>query len=66
VNGGEAQPVTDLPLDVGTFRMSPTGDRLVVSLSVYLDCQDLACTADRNSAKDDDKVTAQRYDQLFR
>ncbi|NCF61192.1 MAG: prolyl oligopeptidase family serine peptidase [Gammaproteobacteria bacterium] len=65
VNGGEAQPVTDLPLDVGTFRMSPTGDRLVVSLSVYLDCQDLACTADRNSAKDDDKVTAQRYDQLF-
>jgi dipeptidyl aminopeptidase/acylaminoacyl peptidase len=23
VAGGEAQPVTDLPLDVGTFRMSP-------------------------------------------
>jgi dipeptidyl aminopeptidase/acylaminoacyl peptidase len=65
VNGGEAQPVTDLPLDVGTFRMSPGGDRLIVSLSVYLDCDDLACTADRNSAKDDDKVTAQRYDQLF-
>jgi dipeptidyl aminopeptidase/acylaminoacyl peptidase len=65
VNGGEAQPVTDLPLDVGTFRMSPGGDRLIVSLSVYLDCEDLACTADRNSAKDDDKVTAQRYDQLF-
>jgi dipeptidyl aminopeptidase/acylaminoacyl peptidase len=65
VAGGEAQPVTDLPLDVGTFRMSPTGDRLVVSLSVYLDCEDLACTADRNAAKDDDKVTAQRYDQLF-
>jgi dipeptidyl aminopeptidase/acylaminoacyl peptidase len=65
VNGGEAQPVTDLPLDVGTFRMSPGGDRLIVSLSVYLDCDDLACTADRNSAKDDDKVTAQRYDELF-
>jgi dipeptidyl aminopeptidase/acylaminoacyl peptidase len=65
VNGGEAQPVTDLPLDVGTFRMSPTGDRLVVSLSVYLDCEDLACTADRNTAKNDDKVTGQRYDQLF-
>jgi dipeptidyl aminopeptidase/acylaminoacyl peptidase len=65
VNGGEAQPVTDLPLDVGTFRMSPTGDRLVVSLSVYLDCEDLTCTADRNAAKDNEKVTAQRYDQLF-
>ena len=65
VNGGEAQPVTDLPLDVGTFRVSPTGDQLVVSLAVYLDCEDLECTAERNSAKNDDKVTAQRYDQLF-
>jgi dipeptidyl aminopeptidase/acylaminoacyl peptidase len=65
VNGGEAQPVTDLPLDVGTFRVSPTGDQLVVSLSVYLECDDLQCTADREAAQDDDKVTAQRYDQLF-
>jgi dipeptidyl aminopeptidase/acylaminoacyl peptidase len=65
VNGGEAQPVTDLPLDVGTFRVSPTGDRLVVSLSVYLDCEDLPCTVERDAAQDDNKVTAQRYDQLF-
>ena len=65
VDGGEAQPVTDLPLDVGTFRISPTGDTLVVSLSVYLDCDDLQCTADRAQAEADDKVTAQRYDQLF-
>ncbi len=63
--GGEAEPVTDLPLDVGTFRVSPAGDRLVVSLSVYLDCEDLQCTADRELAKDDDKVSALAYDQLF-
>jgi len=65
VGGGEAQPVTDLPLDVGTFRISPSGDRLVVSLSVYPDCDDLECTADRAAAEADDKVTAQRYDELF-
>lgn len=65
VSGGEAQPVTDLPLDVGTFRLSPAGDRLVVSLSVYPDCHDLHCTADRVDDKQDDKVTAQRYDRLF-
>ena len=65
VGGGEAQPVTDLPLDVGTFRVSPTGDRLVVSLSVYPDCDDLQCTVDRAAAAADDKVTAQRYDRLF-
>jgi dipeptidyl aminopeptidase/acylaminoacyl peptidase len=65
VTGGEAEPVTDLPIDVGTFRAAPGGDRLVVSLSVYLDCEDLQCTADRGSDEEDDKVTAQRYDQLF-
>jgi dipeptidyl aminopeptidase/acylaminoacyl peptidase len=65
IKGGEAEPVTDLPLDVGTFRLSPTGDRLVVSLSVYLDCEDLRCTADRDSVKLDTKVTAQRHDQIF-
>ncbi len=65
VGGGEAQPVTDLPLDVGTFRVSPTGDRLVVSLSVYPACGDLQCTVDRVAAAVDDKVTAQRYDRLF-
>ena len=64
-NGGEAQPVTDLPLDVVTFRVSPTGKQLVVSLSVYLACEDLQCTVDRNAEKDDGKVTAQYYEQIF-
>jgi len=65
ISGGEAQPVTDLPVDVGTFRLSPDGRQLVVSLAVYLDCEDLQCSVDRDKAKNDDKVTAQRYDQLF-
>jgi dipeptidyl aminopeptidase/acylaminoacyl peptidase len=64
-DGGDAEAVTDLPLDVGTFRVSPTGDRLIVSLSVYPDCEDLECTADRLESKEDDKVSAQSYDQLF-
>ncbi|MGW8368311.1 MAG: S9 family peptidase, partial [Gammaproteobacteria bacterium] len=65
VGGGEAQPVTDLPIDVGTFRLSPRGDQLVVSVSVYLDCDDLQCSADRAAQTSDNKVTAQRYDRLF-
>jgi dipeptidyl aminopeptidase/acylaminoacyl peptidase len=64
-DGGEAQPVTELPLDVGTFRVSPTGKQLVVSLSVYPDCENLQCTVSRNAEKEGSKVTAQRYDQLF-
>jgi len=64
-NGGEAQAVTDLPLDVTTFRIAPTGDRLVVSMSVYLDCEALSCTVERKAAEADSKVTARHYDQLF-
>jgi dipeptidyl aminopeptidase/acylaminoacyl peptidase len=65
MSGGEAQPVTDLPLDVATFRISPTGDHLLVSMSVYLDCGDLECTAERDKAAEDDKVTGKRYEQVF-
>ncbi len=63
--GGEAQAVTDLPLDVSTFRISPTGDRLVVSMSVYLDCANLACSAERLARTANSKVSAKHYDQLF-
>jgi dipeptidyl aminopeptidase/acylaminoacyl peptidase len=63
--GGEAQAVTDFPLDVTTFRISPTGDHLVVSMSVYLDCEELACTEERMAAKADSKVSAKHYDRLF-
>ncbi|MEM9173190.1 MAG: S9 family peptidase [Pseudomonadota bacterium] len=65
IDGGEAQAVTDLPLSVSTFRMSPTADRLVVSLSVFLDCEDLDCTLARQRSRKDDKVTATHYDQMF-
>ena len=36
--GGEPLQVTNLPLDVGSFRVAPTADRLLVSLEVYRDC----------------------------
>jgi dipeptidyl aminopeptidase/acylaminoacyl peptidase len=65
IDGGEAEQVTDLPLDVGTFRLAPTGDRLVVSVSIYPDCADLACTAKRAEQQSEAKVSARRYDALF-
>ncbi len=65
VDGGEARQVTDLPLDIGTFKLSPTGDALVVSLSVYPDCQDLACTVSRDKTVAESKTSAQTYEQIF-
>jgi dipeptidyl aminopeptidase/acylaminoacyl peptidase len=48
--GGGATQVTNLPLDVDSFRISPRGNRLLASMQVYPDCPDLNCTADRLKA----------------
>ncbi len=39
--------VTDLPLDVGSFRTSPDGQTLLVSMAVYPDCATLECTSQK-------------------
>jgi dipeptidyl aminopeptidase/acylaminoacyl peptidase len=63
--GGEAAKVTDLPLDVETFRVAPGGDRLAMSLAVYRDCADLACSKARLDARAKDKASGRVYDRLF-
>ena len=63
--GGEAQPVTALPLDVGSFKISPKGDRILVSLEVFPDCATLACSAARLKEKGTQKETGKTYDELF-
>ncbi|WP_374274894.1 prolyl oligopeptidase family serine peptidase [Brevundimonas sp.] len=65
VEGATATQVTDLPLDVQTFRIAPSGDRLAVSLSVYPDCEALTCTVERMAAAEDEPSTGQVYDKLF-
>ena len=63
--GGEAQPVTDLPLDVGSFKVAPRGDRIALSLEVFPDCADLKCSADRIAARGKEKASGKTFDQLF-
>ncbi len=65
VAGGEARQVTDLPVDVGSFRLSPDGSKLAVSLDTFPDCPDVQCTADRLKAREDSPQTGRIYDQLF-
>jgi dipeptidyl aminopeptidase/acylaminoacyl peptidase len=64
-DGGDASRVTDLPVDVDAFRVSPTGERIALGLSVFRDCPDLACTKARAEAKEKDKATGQVFDRLF-
>ncbi len=63
--GGEAQPVTALPLDVGSFRLSPDGNSLALSLEVFNDCADLTCTQKRLEERAAQKTTGVLYDRLF-
>jgi len=63
--GGEATAVTDYPRDVGSFAVSPSGDRIAVSLDVFADCTDLKCSKDRADAKGKQKATGRVYDSLF-
>ena len=63
--GGEASKVTDLPLDIDNFRLAPTGDRLAMSLSVFRDCADLACTQARLDQRGKNKASGRVYDRMF-
>jgi dipeptidyl aminopeptidase/acylaminoacyl peptidase len=63
--GGEAVRVTDYPLGVESFRLSPKGDRLAMSFEVFRDCADLACTKKRLGDKSGKKATGMLYSEMF-
>jgi acylaminoacyl-peptidase len=57
--------VTNLAVDVGTFRIAPDGRKLVVSASVFPDCDTLGCTKQRLDARKADKASGTLYTKLF-
>ncbi len=63
--GGEPEPVTDLPFDVGSFALSPDARHLAFSMGIFIDCTDLACTAERLKARKQSQVSALSFDELF-
>ncbi len=65
VAGGQAQQVTAYPLDVGGFKLSPDGKTLALSLAVFADCKDLACTHQRLKATADSKARGVLFDKIF-
>ena len=64
-DGATARQVTDLPVNVNAYRLSPAADRVAVSLSVYPDCVDLQCTVSRTKTEGERKSTGQTYDRMF-
>ena len=64
-DGSAPVQVTSLALDVNAYRLSPDASKVAVSLAVFPDCADIACTVDRAKAVADDKSTGQVYDRMF-
>lgn len=65
LNGGEAVKVTNFPIDIDSFVISPKGDRIVVSIDAFVDCDTPACTVDRLDQQKKIKSDARLYKQLF-
>ncbi|GAB2522509.1 S9 family peptidase [Lysobacter humi (ex Lee et al. 2017)] len=64
--GGAPRQVTALPLDVGSFAVSPDGRRVALGLEAFPDCGgDLACTTRRNAEAGKKKTTGVVSDRLF-
>ncbi|WP_372015394.1 S9 family peptidase [Pseudoxanthomonas sp. 10H] len=64
--GGAPKQATHFPLDVGTFKLSPDGKRLALSMEVFPDCgADLACTVKRLDDRKASRASGVVYDQLF-
>jgi dipeptidyl aminopeptidase/acylaminoacyl peptidase len=65
LSSGQVQRVSDYPLDVGSLKVSPRGDRLAVSMEVFPDCTTLGCTRERLDARSKAKATGRTFDRIF-
>jgi dipeptidyl aminopeptidase/acylaminoacyl peptidase len=60
-----AVQVSHSPLDIGGYKLSPDGKRVLLSYEVFTDCATLACTQKRADARDKDKASGTLYTKLF-
>ncbi|HEX6550593.1 MAG TPA: S9 family peptidase [Gammaproteobacteria bacterium] len=79
--GGNPEQISKLPVDINNYQISPDGQHLLLSLDVFTDCNDLACTKarldaraaqggasaakDRTSGAAADKASGRLYRRLF-
>jgi len=64
--GGEAEQVTDLPLDLDNLSVGPAGKALYVSAGIFPDCSDsVPCTAQRLEERSKQRASGKIYDSLF-
>lgn len=57
--------VTDYPISVSSFKLSPDNKRLLFSASVYPSCENFQCTVSRKEQNKQRKTTGVVYDKMF-
>jgi len=65
IDGGEAEQVTDEPLDVGNLVVSPDGTHLAFTMEVFPDCETVEATKERLDAIDERKASGRVYERIF-
>jgi dipeptidyl aminopeptidase/acylaminoacyl peptidase len=64
--GGAPKLLTELPLDVGAFKLSPDGKRVALGLETFVDCKsDLTCTKKKLDDTAARKSSGVLYDKIF-
>jgi len=65
-SGGQPQQLTDFAMDIDSFKLSPSGERIVFSAGVFQDCgSDLACSKRKIEAAEKPKASGKVFDSLF-
>ena len=62
---GTPEQLSNYPLDVESFKLSPNGQHLLLSMDVFTDCADLACSKARLDARAANKASGRVYTRLF-
>lgn len=65
INGGEALQVTDLPLNVDGFKLSGDDKKIIVSMSVFNECDTLTCSVKKLQDIESKLQAGKVYDQLM-
>ncbi|MDQ3288608.1 MAG: S9 family peptidase [Pseudomonadota bacterium] len=64
--GGTPKQISSIPLDIGSYKISPQGDRYAFSTDVFPGCGvDFTCTSRRLEGVESQKATGVVYDKLF-
>jgi len=65
IAGGEPMRVSDYPADINSYKLSPDGRRVALSIEVFTDCSDLACSKQRLDKAAESKASGMIFDRAF-